>query len=181
MSAREKWRVGTILYVQATIITNDAEIARRYGADSNSMYIPGKVMQAPGFLGHGTAVLKELVSPWVRTGRVIAADSYFASVKAARELFKMGLRFVGVVKTATKQYPMDALSRVQFTSQRMWKGLIHKGGEMADDPDVLAFCWVDTNRRYFVTTASSIAPAIPISRSRLRQVDLAPNADAERV
>jgi hypothetical protein len=132
-------------------------------------------------VGHGTAVLKELVSPWARTGRVIAADSYFASVEAARELFKMGLRFVGVVKTATKQYPMDALSRVQFTGRGMWKGLIHKGREAADDPDVLAFCWVDTNRRYFVTTASSIAPSTPISRSRLRQVDLAPNADAERV
>lgn len=168
---------------------NGAEIQNACCADSGVMLrlriVKSKRAEAnssPGLdhsVGHGTAVLKELVAPWARTGRVVAADSYFASVEAARELFKIGLRFVGVVKTATKQYPMDALSRVQFASRGMWKGLLHKG--QGDDPDILAFCWVDTNRRYFVSTVSSLAPAVPISRSRLRQVNLAPNADAERV
>jgi hypothetical protein len=37
--------------------------------------------------GHGTSVLKELVSPWARSGRVVVADSYYASVEAANRPF----------------------------------------------------------------------------------------------
>ena len=51
---------------------------------------------------HGTNVLKFLVEPWVRTDRCICADSYFASVNAVTVMRTMGLRFIGVVKTATK-------------------------------------------------------------------------------
>ena len=50
-------------------------------------------------LPHGTNVLKHVVSPWF-ANRIVCADSYFASVGAAKELFRNGLRFIGVVKTA---------------------------------------------------------------------------------
>ena len=51
---------------------------------------------------HGCNVLVELVRPWANTDRVVCADSYFASVQAALRLKKMGLRFIGTVKTATR-------------------------------------------------------------------------------
>ena len=51
---------------------------------------------------HGTNVLKFLVEPWVRTDRCVCADSYFASVNAVKVMRMMGLRFIGVDKTATK-------------------------------------------------------------------------------
>jgi hypothetical protein len=70
-------------------------------------------------LGHGTAVLRDLVLPWSETGRVVAANSFFASVEAAQVLFRIGLRFVGVVKTATKRFPMAALSKVQMPTRGM--------------------------------------------------------------
>ena len=54
---------------------------------------------------HGTNVLKFLVEPWVRTDHCVCADSYFASVNAVTVLRMMGLRFIGVVKTATKKIP----------------------------------------------------------------------------
>jgi hypothetical protein len=103
----------------------------------------------------------ELVSPWARTGRVVVADSYYTSVEAAKELYKIGLRFIGVVKTATRQYPMAALGRVQFNGRGEWKGLINKSTDPFDPsiPDVMAFTWVDTNRRFFVSTVSSLKPA----------------------
>jgi Transposase IS4 len=50
----------------------------------------------------GTKVPKELVLPWDRTGRIVAADTYFASVESAEDLYKAGLRFIGAVKTATR-------------------------------------------------------------------------------
>jgi len=61
-------------------------------------------------LPHGASVLKCLVAPWAGTQRVVCADSYFASVAAANQLLTTGLRFIGVVKTATRGYPMKALS-----------------------------------------------------------------------
>ena len=54
---------------------------------------------------HGTNVLKFLVEPWVRMDCCVCADSYFASVNAVTVMRMMGLRFIGVVKTATKNIP----------------------------------------------------------------------------
>ena len=57
-------------------------------------------------------VLKFLVMPWVRAGRIVCADSYFASVPAAAELKRLGLYFIGVVKTASRMFPQDYLARL---------------------------------------------------------------------
>jgi hypothetical protein len=61
---------------------------------------------------HGTQVLKYLVSPWFGSHRIVCADSCFASVGAAKELFANGLRCIGVVKTATRDFPKSYLSVV---------------------------------------------------------------------
>jgi Transposase IS4 len=57
-------------------------------------------------------VLVELLRPIANTERVVVADSYYASVQSACELKRIKLRFIGVLKTATKQFPMHYLSRV---------------------------------------------------------------------
>ena len=54
---------------------------------------------------HGTNVLSNVVSPWFGSHRIVCADSYFASVGTAKGLYKNGLRFIGVIKTATKGFP----------------------------------------------------------------------------
>ena len=41
-----------------------------------------------------------VVLPWFGTNCIVSADSYFASVGAAKELYHNGLQFIGVVKTA---------------------------------------------------------------------------------
>jgi hypothetical protein len=66
---------------------------------------------------HGTQVLKYLVSPWFGSHRIVCADSYFASVGAAKELFANGLRFIGVVKTATRGFPKTYLSAVELANR----------------------------------------------------------------
>ena len=53
---------------------------------------------------HGAKVLLGLVLPWINTHRLVCADSYFASVPSAILLHDNGLKFVGVVKTATKKF-----------------------------------------------------------------------------
>lgn len=55
-----------------------------------------------GNLPHETSVLFRLTEPWFETGGLVCADSEIVSVTTARELFRHGLRFTGVVKTARK-------------------------------------------------------------------------------
>jgi hypothetical protein len=70
-------------------------------------------------LGHGTASLSRLVQPWAGTGRVICADFLFASVEAAELTGRMVLKFIGVLKTATKRYPMAILSEGELSRRGM--------------------------------------------------------------
>jgi predicted HAD superfamily phosphohydrolase YqeG len=65
-------------------------------------------------MNHGTRVTRFLVNPWAKTNCVVVGDSLFASVATARELKLIGMRFVGVVKTATKNFPMQWLSSVEL-------------------------------------------------------------------
>ena len=50
---------------------------------------------------HGTRVILYLLSPWYNTQRVVCADSYFASVGAAQERMRNGLRFIAVDSNLT--------------------------------------------------------------------------------
>ncbi|ETN00434.1 hypothetical protein PPTG_24270 [Phytophthora nicotianae INRA-310] len=60
--------------------------------------------------GEGTAVVLRLAQPYAGSGRTVVADSAFSSVKTLVQLNSMmGLYFMGMVKTATKEYPMDHL------------------------------------------------------------------------
>ena len=118
---------------------------------------------------HGAQVLAELVRPWGHTDRVICADSYFASVAATRHLKQMGLRFIGVVKTATKKFPMAWLQQVELHQRGDVKGLVAK--DPTGVPELLCFVWMDRDRRYFITNVSSLDEGIPFYRSRLRQVE----------
>ena len=63
---------------------------------------------------HGCKVLKELIGPWYHTHRVVCDDSYFASVSTAKELMRLGMRCIGVVKTASKKFLMAYLQALDF-------------------------------------------------------------------
>jgi hypothetical protein len=74
--------------------------------------------------------------------RIVCADSYFAFVVTAVELKRIGLRFIGVVKSATRRYPMAYLSQLEMTSRGEWKGLVTNG--ISDGScELMAFVWVD--------------------------------------
>ena len=51
---------------------------------------------------HDCKVLKELIESWYHTHKVVCADSYFASVSTTKELMWLGMRFIGVFKTAVR-------------------------------------------------------------------------------
>ena len=128
---------------------------------------------------HGTNVLKFLVDPWVRMDRCVCADSYFASVNAVIVLRMMGLCFIGVVKTATKKFPMSYLSNLELVQRGDYKGLVARGTD--GQPTMLSFIWMDRDRHYFIASASSLDSGIPYSWNRWRQVSLELDALPENV
>ena len=128
---------------------------------------------------HGCNVLYELVKPFANTDSVVVADSYFASVSAAIRLKEIGLRFIGVVKTATKEFPMQHLGSIPLPGGRgSRKGLLTT--DEATGTQLLSFVWVDRDRRYFISTCSSLAEGTQILRTRWTQADKGVNAEPER-
>jgi hypothetical protein len=111
-------------------------------------------------LNHGTKILKELVEHWARSNWCVCADSYFASVNAAEAMKSIGLRFIGVVKTATKQFPMSYLSNIELLQRGDFKGLVSKS-EDGSQASLLSFVWMDCDRQYFIASASSIDAGTP--------------------
>ena len=125
------------------------------------------LVEGPDELPHGTSVLKYLVLPWAQTSRGVCADSYFASVATAQTLMGLGLRFIGVVKSATKKFPMKYLSSLELLEGRgQREGVIMKSLGV---PWIMALVWVDRDRRYFISTASSLKEGKEYSRDRWRQ------------
>jgi len=118
-------------------------------------------------LPHGTVVLKKLVAPWAGTRRVVCADSFFASVTTVQKLRAMGLRFIGVVKTATRVYPTGTLSKLPLEDRGEHAAYVHKTVDGV--VDLMAVLWVDRQRRYFISSTSSTLPGAPYERVRWRQ------------
>ena len=129
---------------------------------------------------HGCNVLYDLVKPWGNTDSIVVADSNYASVQAAVWLKSIGLRFIGTVKTATREFPMAYLG-----SKIMAHGRGDRFGLVTKDPSsgisLMAYCWVDREHRYFISTCSSLAAGPHCVRKRWRQIDPTPNADPELV
>ena len=72
---------------------------------------------------HGTKVMLNILNPWLnKQRRVVSSDSYFALVQACDDLNKHGLRFIGVVKTATRGFCMVKMSEIEITQRGLWKG-----------------------------------------------------------
>jgi hypothetical protein len=128
---------------------------------------------------HGTKVLLFLIEPWLNSGRTTVGDSYFASVGAAYKLDERGMGFIGVVKTATKRFPMAYLSNLEMQQRGERNGVVTRGADSATT--LMAFVWMDRDRRYFIASSSSLEAGLPHVRKRWRQVNTRANADAERV
>ena len=77
---------------------------------------------------------------------------------------RLGMRFIGVVKTTSKQFPMAYLHVLEFYKRGEWKGLRKATTSM------YVFVWVDCNRRCFITKTSSLSHGTPYTRVRKRRV-----------
>ena len=115
----------------------------------------------------GTTAVKQLTEPWYGTNRVAVGDSAFSSVATALEMKRLGLGYIGVVKNATKSFPMKALSSQVLSGKGDFTGMKAR----VDNIDLLAFTWCDRSRRSFIATAGSLAKGHPQERVRWCPVD----------
>lgn len=63
---------------------------------------------------HDTKVFKELVGSWSGSGRLVCADSYFASLQAVEVMVQEGLKSIRVAKLATKKQPMKNVKSIEM-------------------------------------------------------------------
>ena len=80
------------------------------------------------------------------TSRVVLGDSWFASFKTARALREIGVYFIGLVKTATRNFPMHALRTLVATADA------HRGDHAVMQTEIngdryIAVGWMRSNKR----------------------------------
>ena len=72
---------------------------------------------------HGTKVILNTFQPWVNKQRcVVSADRYYALVQACDDMKKRGMKFICVVKTATRGFCMEFVSEIELAQRGLWKG-----------------------------------------------------------
>jgi hypothetical protein len=95
--------------------------------------------------------------------RCIFADSWFASVKTVLALREnLGLNFTGPIKTATSDFPIEAM---RFTLSKMGRG-DNITLECLDAPNLWAVGWHDHHYKTYVTTHGVTTPGKPAPKRR---------------
>jgi hypothetical protein len=102
----------------------------------------------------------------------VCADSAFASVKSAVQLRKKGLYFLGMVKTASRSFPMKYLQEYP---------LCERGDHVAvtsalDNVNLVGCAWNDRKRKLIVGTCGTTLPGSPHGKKRMGM-----NSDGEFV
>ncbi|KAL7462969.1 hypothetical protein ACHAXS_003342 [Conticribra weissflogii] len=133
-------------------------------------------------VGHGTKVALDVVKPWLDwqgPPRIVCGDSYFASVATCKEFATCNIGFIGIVKTATKEYPMDYLKQAEVERRGGMHALVSKDGDGV--AELVSLMWVDRERRFFIGNMEGTEQTEPIYRKRWRQIDETMEEDAELV
>ena len=86
------------------------------------------------------------------------------------------MKFIGVVKTATKKFPHQWLSVQELEARGDRRGLVSKiGNDKAST--MLAYVWVDREQCHFIANTGGLMAGSNSVRNRWRQLDPTPNAD----
>lgn len=124
--------------------------------------------------------MMNLLSLWENTDKLVVVNSYFASLESALKLKSIGMRFIGVVKTAVSGFPMSYLSNVQLLlGKGDSHGLLHCDKE--SKCQVCVFAWLDRESQNFISATSSLAPGRPSVRLYYHQIeDVETNIESEK-
>jgi hypothetical protein len=88
-------------------------------------------------------------------GRAIVLYAQTRILRASRPrcTSRSAVRLIGAVNTAMSSYPMKLLQSKVLPTRCEWRSYVHRrDGTVAPK----ALVWVDRERRYFISTASSV-------------------------
>jgi hypothetical protein len=124
--------------------------------------------------GEGTGIVLRLPEQYTGTGRIIHADSAFSSVKTLLALKQKGLYFMGLVKTAHREYPKAYFEKwvkgeIHSRVPRRGEFRVLQSKEGTSDP-FYAVCWNDKKPKTIISNVGSTAPGKPSVRTRHSKV-----------
>ena len=131
--------------------------------------------------GGGCAITLRLTKKYFGSGRVIIGDSAFASVKTLIQLHRVGLYFIGLVKTAHRLFPKQFLNNWfhegQNATPRARRGR-HKvlissyklRPEGENSHTMAAVGWGDSTCKTLISNVSNTLPGSPADRPRHKLV-----------
>jgi hypothetical protein len=100
-----------------------------------------------------------------KVARLLVGDSWFASMETTKALMnKLGVHFVGNVKTATNGFPIEQL-RWDLSSTQRGDYVVHK----LEGEDTWAVGWNDHHCKTFVVSGGGGATSAGINAKRKRQ------------
>ena len=101
--------------------------------------------------------LLHLVKLWCNTNQLVSADYYFSSVSAAELMVINGLKFVGVIKTATRESTMECLSCIELDIRGGTSCFVRRNTQDPDKCDLLDYFFMYRDRRYFIVYGYSMS------------------------
>jgi hypothetical protein len=113
-----------------------------------------------------TAVTLRLTSSVHGTNRTVIGDSAFSSVSTARACNKYGLHFMGIIKTAHKQYPKAILKALSHGRPRGSYKLMQTTS--TEHPTLYALAWADKKLKLLISTRGTTIETDPSMRKRAR-------------
>jgi len=118
----------------------------------------------------GAAMCMRLCKPWFGTGRMLVADSYFASVNTLVNLKKHGIYFTGLVKTAYTGYPKAWCKAVAMGE----RGDTKTATAVKDGVEMIAHVWNDPGkvgkpRKALISACGTTIEAPAVERPRKRK------------
>lgn len=103
-------------------------------------------------VGATTATCLRLTEPWKGSGRIIVGDSWFGSVKSARELYQTnGLYSILLVKTAYRDYPKQLLRENKLLNRGEWNAV----SANIEGVKMMAVLFKDLQEKQFISTCST--------------------------
>ena len=84
------------------------------------------------------------MEPLKNSNQIVCRDSYFVSVAAVQELHRLGMRFIGLVKTAHRNFPSNCLGAVTMEGRGKWFSMIYEGNE--GECEIVVVLLVDRER-----------------------------------
>jgi hypothetical protein len=117
--------------------------------------------------GAATALMLRLLSSFASSGRLVVGDSAFASVRTAVALHKIGLYFIGLVKSCTRMYPFKHTQEHPYPARGSHIALTARHD---DGVNLRTVAWRDGSTvKSFVSTCGTTVAGVPHKKNRWRR------------